>query len=418
MKINNWLSGAVALASACFATSANAQGNKFEASADAFTKAVEGYVAAVDGQAKESRADARAAHLKQIIYAYLMRSDLASRPSLSVVDTAGGTQFDGFTLFLCAPRVGFSEIEGHETYLRNLSAGLQELTNSPPDKLIPLIYSLSKDYSTALGAQPPSNNDLPFDKTPVFSKCAEDIAIYPTAAYGPFDSDARLFGAILGLIDVIKSTIVPAAKAVLTQVDRARRNAAIKEFILDDKNREQMAASIAETNKFMERALAYENAKAVLKTKDAYFHLFEPANPAAEIDGCKPYLKVTRSDEDTLKQSREFQRCHAALTKAWGESMVAAVTAAGEYDAKADGQLAFSSAKLDQSIDYIHRVAKGQRLGEKETSEFIGGVLAIMAAAQKVETAMSDDNIDKIEEAVRKVFGQKPKKSEAAGAPS
>lgn len=377
---------------------AHAEGT-FDSSVSQFNIAVDKYESTLRSRANDARTETRAVLIKQELFEYLRHEPLNSAPSLS------------FENFLCGPRADDAELQAYLSFLTDVGGSLGELTQQSPHRLIPLLYALGKDYGAPLGnaASEVKADKLSALKEEVANSCRTDINGYYENVYGPFApaEEKRIFGDILGIIAIFKRTIVPAVKGVLSEIDQRRRNKAIRDFIRDEESSKLLTESIARLDKFMEQQLVRESAAAMLEAKNAFHDFLESAVPASQIPECRNFLAVARlkMEDEKLIRLPAYEECYAALSDAWRGGARAAAAAAAKYDYAADAQIAFSSADLQKSLDYMQKVAEGKLPTEAEGQAFLDGILGIIYLGDQIEVATSEQTGDEIADALDRVFG-------------
>jgi hypothetical protein len=266
----------------------------------------------------------------------------------------------------------------------------------PSSDIGALLRALGTDYSLRV-ATPPRPEDR---GAWIETNCRPDIReADPFSTRTEAPREAVQFGAAVGALTTFWELIKPAGTAVLREVDRERRAAAIRAYFADDRNVELLRASIGVLEDFLRQEADILRHTAAGRALVAFERLRNPASASQRIDGA---LRSTacRDAVGQLGTNPARVECMEAALKRIDKLLSDALAAATAYDRVATLRVPAQADRLSQHLDVVVRAARGEASTEEQLEAYGRALLRYVALAETLQKSASTENMKKAREAL------------------
>jgi hypothetical protein len=315
---------------------------------------------------------------------------------------------------LCEARASNFEVAARRNYIQAVAGRVEDIGKpSKIDNLESAFKSLFMGQSLDITAGIPTAQQLEANRNQIRERCQRDIRGFDLAYYGrdiiplspaesktlPPEADALpAFGAVGALIDAIVSIITPVVVEGAKIVDEERRRAAVLRFLQTPGN----IKKIEDSGMGLAREVSAFTWDKRLTLAGAFFEQSAKlrATPIdlSKNDNCKAYITTGKPTKDDGSLSDDFVLCWRT---AWGQvdtSVAALLKAAEQYDQLADAGDTDNAKKAFEPL--VKSLAAISYPGDEGLAKFWNWAARLVAFAQKVETAFSKENRQKIDKAI------------------
>jgi hypothetical protein len=311
---------------------------------------------------------------------------------------------------LCDTRGISIEVAARRNYIQAVAGRIEEVGKPTKiDNLQSAIGSLFAGQSLDIKAEIPNPAELAKERATIVQRCEKDLANYDTAYYGKtivakpvVAADATpaaipVFSAISALVDIVISVITPVVVEGAKIVDEVERRKAVIKFLKMPDNRKAILnsglalateVSLFSHQKRLKLSGAVVEKAAVVRNAQIDLN---------KNDNCKAFLK-SGSPTVADKLSDDFILCWRGAWSQTEAGIAAFLKAAEDYDRLAD------AGNTDNARDSFKPLAESLEAIENDDEvslkQFWNWATRLIAFAQKVETAFSKENKQKIDKAI------------------
>ncbi len=390
------------------AAAALAIGATSAASAQALPPGADAFVASANALARSAservdlgRATARLDVLRHAVTEKLLAAGAGQTIYLDTLDEQA---------LLCRVRGAHLAVAAHRNYLQALAARIEEVGKPAQiDNLLVAVKALFAGQSIDLTGAVPSAAELAGLEQLQRERCERDFREFGRIAYGralatgeaatEFPEAAGFFGPVAALVDAIVSVVAPVVVEGSRIVDEQRRRAAIKAFLADPVNRAaikgagtKLADEVASfiMSKRMKLAGVFSEQTAVLRHAPVEL---------AKLDACKALLALPQKPalRSSGAPSDVFVLCWRSAWTQLEPIVASALKAADEYDQIADAGNPDNAKKAFEPLSNALDTLANDRLSP-ETAWALA--VRLIGFAEKVSTATSNENRDRIRKAI------------------
>lgn len=304
--------------------------------------------------------------------------------------------------FLCLPRYGYDRITHRVAYLDAVAATLNDRAKDPADSLSELFVALSASYTIGVTDEAPPDKYDAWLKDPKGGQhCVEVIDnADPLAVRDYVGEEFSILGAKAAL-ETIWSVIEPLVTGILSNVDRERRAAAIRDYFANADNVKALKDQLSATESFLVKEFGIRQRRSAGEATVAAAVLFEPTAAhwqkivvIANRADCKqslPKLADNKSDPRAVACVNEAMSAAAGPLKA-------ALDAANGFDAAVEMQL--PKERLSAQVDTLRDIALGKQPAKDQVKALWAALSRYVALFQTARGTVSDENRKKIRDAL------------------
>jgi hypothetical protein len=396
-----------------------------QSAGSALPPGVDAFVASTDALAKSAaeRVDlGRAAERLQTIRAALTSKLLAANSKDKLLLDQLNER-----MLLCAPRLNNIQVAAQRNYIQAVSSKIQEVGKPTQiDNLSAAVAALFASQSITVSVAIPDEAKLKQLTAPMMARCNSDIEDFaedyygvkiapPVQAAGPIEPVAAAIpfvGQLGALLDAITSVVTPVVIAGAQIIDIEARRRAIRRFLADDSNRNAIENDSRKLAAAVSAFVLAKRHKLVGAYSEELAALRKFPIDLSKLDACQELASKKFVGRPTMltesggapkpisgAPSDEFANCWRA---SWSQidSMVATVLKeADAYDQIADAGDSENAAKAYQALSkQLESIANGS--DGPNLAELWQNATMLIAFANKVNTALSPENRNKVEAAI------------------
>jgi hypothetical protein len=309
-------------------------------------------------------------------------------------------------LVLCSMRPEYAVLAAKSAYINGVTSTLNQFATPPTISTIGQAFtSIFQNYEIDA-----TTGKITVDDKAVLAACRSDldkwplsfygapIAGLPKAGFGLLEAGAAL-GTLQSLITDLNAIVTPVATQAAQFIDAQQRAAKIKGFLAKYQGDLLTAAKALAANGNLLLATNRIAAVGQFEEKLALVRTFKI--DLSRVDACKTAAAAPALADDNGVPTDAFVACYALVWAQLNDVIQAAITAASQYDSLADtstDQLSNSVQQIEKSIGALNNP---QPLS---VSELIDAATQLITIGQSVATALSPDNVKKLEKDTQNVM--------------
>lgn len=306
---------------------------------------------------------------------------------------------------LCNMRPTYAVLAAQSAYINSVTSTLNQFATPPTITTIGAAFqSVFQNYQID-----PVSGKMSVNPKAVLTACQTDLDKWPLSFYG-----APLAGppkAGLGLLDIgtalgtfqslltdLNAIVTPVATQAAQFIDAQRRAQAITTFLTKYQSDLLAAAkALAQNGNIL---LATNRLAAVGQFEEKLSLVRTFKIDLSKIDACKTAVAAPALADENGVPTDAFVTCYALLWAQLNDVAQAAITAASQYDALADA----SSDQLSNSVQEIEKSIGALKNPQLSAAQLIDAATQLITIGQSVETALSPDNLTKLQKDAQNVM--------------
>lgn len=308
---------------------------------------------------------------------------------------------------LCSMRGDYAVLAAKAAYINGVTSTLNQFATPPTITTIGQAFtSIFQNYEIDA-----TTGKIAVDGKAVVTACRSDLDSWPLSFYGapiaglPTSGVGELLAAgaalssLSSLLSDLNAIVTPVATQAAQFIDAQQRAAKIKAFLTKYQADLLTAAKALAADGNLLLATNRITAVGQFEEKLALVRTFKI--DLSKVDACKTAAAAPALADEKGVPTDAFVACYALVWAQLNEVVQAAITAASQYDALADT----STDQLGNSVQAIQKhIAVLSNPQAPTVSELIDAATQLITIGQSVATALSPDNVKKIEKDTENVM--------------
>jgi hypothetical protein len=302
--------------------------------------------------------------------------------------------------FVCQERSEVTPDFDAKDYVSAVAKAMEKTVEPPPTETDDLIKALATSYDIDVSATD--------NQKDVYDACIRDRNSYLQTVYlekGRQESAALAIEGLQALAEILKE----AAKASLTEIDSARRAAAMRKFLNDAQHKEQLSKAIGQLETTLTNADTRRQHLAMKTTVDRFEDFAIAMNDlnVASASECASYFALPKErfsvDHPSHAESVEFRQCYRYAWDRLSDSISELITATATYDIEADRAVRPAFDDLKKATAKLEKLADDEIDAEEAKAMLVAALRMGKVAAELKNTITSDETQAKVKEALDKI---------------